>query len=82
MNKSGYKFTEKINKCDVIIKSTITKRTICRRKKKWLKQLKKTTKTEKKKWRKRESIDLFVLYNLQGVRERGRNEVRRNLYEN
>ena len=51
MNKSQYKFTEKINKCDVIIKSTITKRTICREKKKWLKQLKKkkTTKTEKNK---------------------------------
>ena len=49
MNKSQYKFTEKINKCDVIIKSTITKRTICREKKKWLKQLKKKNYQNRKK---------------------------------
>ena len=49
MNKSQYKFTEKINKCDVIIKSTITKRTICREKKKWLKQLKKKKKYQNRK---------------------------------
>ena len=49
MHKSRYKFTKKINKCDVIIKSTITKRTISRKKKNWLKQLKKSTKTEEKK---------------------------------
>ena len=49
MNKSRYKFTEKINKCDVIIKSTITKRTICREKKKWLKQLKKKKLPKQKK---------------------------------
>ena len=49
MNKSRYKFTEKINKCDVIIKSTITKRTICREKKKWLKQLKKKNYQNRKK---------------------------------
>ena len=30
----------------------------------------------------RESIELFVVDNLQGIRERGGNEVRRNLYEN
>ena len=36
MHKSLYKFTKKIKKCDVTIKSTITKRTIS--KKKWLKQ--------------------------------------------
>ena len=86
MNKSWYKFTEKTNKCDVIIKSTITKRTICREKKSgWnnlKKKLSKQKKIKNKNWRKRESIDLFVVDNLQGIRERGGNEVRRNLYEN
>ena len=33
MHKSQYKFTKKINKCDVTIKSTITKITISRKKK-------------------------------------------------
>ena len=67
MHKSLYKFTKKINKCDVIIKSTITKRTISR-KKKWLKQFKKIYQNrKKKKWRKRESIDLFVMDNLEGM---------------
>ena len=33
MHKSLYKFTKKINKCDVTIKSTITKITISRKKK-------------------------------------------------
>ena len=32
MHKSLYKFTKKINKCDVTIKSTITKITISRKK--------------------------------------------------
>ena len=34
MHKSQYKFTKKKNKCDVTIKSTITKRAISRKKKK------------------------------------------------
>ena len=37
---------------------------------------------EKQNWRKRESIDFFVVDNLEGIGERGGNEVRRNLYEN
>ena len=41
-----------------------------------------TIKKKIKNWRKRESIDLFVVDNLQGIGERGGNEVRRNLYEN
>ena len=79
MHKSLYKFTKNINKCDVIIKLTITKRTISRKKKVVVTIKKKST---KKKWRKRESIDLFVMDNLEGIGERGGNEVRINLYEN
>ena len=82
MHKSQYKFTKKINKCDVTIKSTITKITISR-KKKWLKQLKKKShQKQNQNWRKRESIDLFVVDNLEGIGEGDGNEVRRNLYEN
>ena len=39
-------------------------------------------KSTKKKWRKRESIDLFIVDNLEGIVERGGNEERINLYEN
>ena len=46
------------------------------------KKLPKQKKIKNKNWRKRESIDLFVVDNLQGIGERGGNEVRRNLYEN
>ena len=68
MHKSLYKFTKKINKCDVIIKSTITKRTISRKKKKVVETIKKNLpKQKEKKWRKRESIDLFVMDNLEGM---------------
>ena len=66
----------------MIIKSTITKRTISR-KKKVVETIKKNLpKQKEKKWRKRESIDLFVVDNLEGIVERGGNEVRINLYEN
>ena len=44
MHKSQYQFIKKINNCDVTIKSTITKRTISRKKK-----VVETIKTKKKK---------------------------------
>ena len=40
MHKSQYKFTKKKNKCDVTIKSTITKRAISRKKKKVVETIK------------------------------------------
>ena len=80
MHKSLYKFTKKINKCDVTIKSTITKITISR--KKMVETIKKKPPKQKQNWRKRESIDLFVVDNLEGIGEGDGNEVRRNLYEN
>ena len=58
MHKSLYKFSKKINKCDVKIKSIITKRTISLKKKKVVEKKKKPPK-EKQNWRKRVSIDLF-----------------------
>ena len=62
------------------IKSTITKRTISSRKK--VVETIKKIHQKRNKIGERESIDLFVLKNLGGIRERGGNEVRRNLYEN
>ena len=50
------------------IKSTITKITISG-KNKWLKQVKKNSPKEKQNWRERESIDLFVMDNLEGIEE-------------
>ena len=82
MHKSQYKFTKKINKCDVTIKSTITKITISRKKKVVETIKKKSHQKQKQNWRKRESIDLFVVDNLEGIGEGDGNEVRRNLYEN
>ena len=64
------------------IKSTITKRTISRKRKVVGTIIKKNPPKEKQNWRKRESIDLFVVDNLEGIGERGGNEVRRNLCEN
>ena len=70
----------------MIIKSTITKRTISRIKKVVETIKKKNPPKEKQNWRERErereSIDLFVMDNLDGIGERGGNEVRINLYEN
>ena len=43
---------------------------------------KKSHQKQKQNWRKRESIDLFVVVNLEGIGEGDGNEVRRNLYEN
>ena len=84
MHKSRYKFTKKINKCDVIIKSIITKRTISRKEKRsrWNNNKKSIKRKNKTGERERESIDLFVVDNLEGIGERGGNEVRINLYEN
>ena len=44
--------------------------------------IKKKPPKQKQNWRKRESIDLFVVDNLEGIGEGDGNEVRRNLYEN
>ena len=44
--------------------------------------IKKNLPKQKKKNGERESIDLFVVDNLEGIGERGGNEVRRNLCEN
>ena len=50
MHKSQYKFTKKIKKCDVTIKSTITKITISKKKKEveTIKKKKKATKNKNK----------------------------------
>ena len=58
MHKSLYKISKKINKCDVKIKSIITKRTISL-KKKVVETITKKPPKEKQNWRKRVSIDLF-----------------------
>ena len=81
MHKNLYKFTKTINKCDVTIKSKITKITISR-KKKVVETISKNPPKQKQNWRKRESIDLFVVDNLEGIGEGDGNEIRRNLYEN
>ena len=64
------------------IKLTITKRTISRKKKKSGWNNKKKSNKREHKIGERESIDFFVMDNLEGIGERGRNEIRRNLYEN
>ena len=58
MHKNWYKFTKKKNKCDAIIKSTITKRTI-NGKKKVVETIKKFTKKETKLERERERVLTF-----------------------
>ena len=93
MHKIQYKFTKRINKCDVTIKSTIIKRTISG--KKLVEIIKKSTKErqnvcvcvcvcvrERERERERERLTFFVVDNLEEIVERGGNEVRRNLYEN
>ena len=65
MHKSLYKFVKKRNKCDVTIKSTITKRIISGKKKKkrgW--NNKKNSPKEKQNWGERErEFDLFEINN-------------------
>ena len=79
MHKSRYKLAKKRNKCEVTIKSTITKGTI-RGKKMCLKQLKKKKSKERKLEREREreerELTFFVMNNLEGIWERGGNEVK------
>ena len=69
MHKNLYNFTKKINKCDVTIKSTITKRTISRKINVVETIIKKNSPKEKQNQRKRVSIDLF--YHGQLGRNRG-----------
>ena len=73
MHKSRYNFFKKRNKCEVTIKSTITKRTISKEKSGWNK---KKMHQKKQIWRERESIDLFVVNNLERIGKRGGNEVK------
>ena len=61
------------------IKSTITKRIV--RGKRWLKQFKKKKHQKRQNWRERErekerEFTFFVVKNLEGIREKGGNEVK------
>ena len=78
MHKSLYKLAKKRNKCEVTIKSTITKGTI-KGKKMCLKQLKKKSKErklEREREREERELTFFVMNNLEGIWERGGNEVK------
>ena len=78
MHKSRYKLAKKRNRCEVTIKSTITKGTI-RGKKMCLKQLKKKSKErklEREREREERELTFFVMNNLEGIWERGGNEVK------
>ena len=79
MYKSRYNCAKKRSKCDVTIRSTITKETI-NRKKKWLKQLKKNHQKINK-IGEMESRLFLVMDNLEEIRERCQNEVPKNLYK-
>ena len=57
MCKSQYKCDKKRNKCDVIIKSIITKKAIGE--KKIVETIKKNLSEKKQNWRERKSYDLF-----------------------
>ena len=78
MHKSRYKFPKKRNKCEVTIKSTITKGTIMEGKSGWNnKKLKKKRSKETKLERERErELTFFAMNNLEGIGERGGNEVK------
>ena len=84
MYKSRHNFFKKKNKCEVIIKSTITKRTIAGKKVVETIIIKKCIKIEKlrerERERERESIDLFAVNNLERIGERGGNEAKE-IYE-
>ena len=69
MHKGRYKFAKKRNKCDVTIKSTITKNNYERKKKRVVETIKKFTEKETKleREKERESIDLFAVNNLEGI---------------
>ena len=82
IHKIIYKFIKKRKKCDVTIKSTITKKTIIGKKiSDW--NNKKSTKRETKLGRERERLlASFVMGNLEGIEEWGGNEIIRNLCKN
>ena len=64
--------------CDVTIKSILTKSTISEKIK--IDTIKESTKRETKLERERERVlTFFFMTNLKGIRERGGNEVKRNL---
>ena len=69
MHKGRYKFAKKRNKCDVTIKSTITKHNYERKKKRVVETIKKFTQKETKleREKERESIDLFAVNNLERI---------------
>ena len=81
MHKSRHKFTKKKNKCDMTIKSTITKRTISSRKK-VVETIKKIHQKRNKIGERERVLSFFVVDNLEGIGKRGGNEVKRNLFEN
>ena len=77
MHKSLYKFIKKRNKCDVTIKSTITKRTISGEE-----VVKKKSSKETKLERERERVLTFLQWTTWKEQRMGGNEIIRNLYEN
>ena len=80
MHKILCKFIKKRNKCDVTIKSTITKRTISGKKiSGW--NNKKSTKRETKLRERERVLTSFVVDNLEGIAESGGNEIIINLYK-
>ena len=84
INNTLYKFIKKRNKCDVIIKLTITKRTVSGKTSGWnsKKSTKRETKLERERERERERVlTSFVMDNLEGKEERGGNEIIRNLWK-
>ena len=85
MHKSQYKFVKKRNKCNVTIKSIIIikKASLAGKKKGWNykrihQKRNKIGERERERERERELI-CFGMYNLQGIGERGGNEIKRNL---
>ena len=84
MHTNRYKFTKKINKCDVTSKSTITKRSFSKKKKKVVETIKKkkSTKRETKLEKERDYWPFCCgqLGRNRRERERGGNEVQQNLY--
>ena len=75
MHKSQYKFAKKRNKCDVMIKSIITK--THHQWEKMVETIKESTKRETKLERERERVlTFFAMNHLEGIGERGGNKVK------
>ena len=70
MHRSQYKFSKQRKKCDVSVKSTITKRTISRRKKVVVTTKNPPEEKQNQRERERESMIFFVMDNLEGIGER------------